>query len=409
MRNMIEYPSKSKNYCLHLNDIFFWMISIDIFFLPYLSFVAVSGSVFIVAIWLLINIRKIYVSNEFSLFVIMVIFMVFSTLMNFLYTGNVRFNTTFITAVKRLFQYILCFGTYFFYKDYFLKNNINISKLIFKAIIFMTILAIFFKLFPYKYATIKILINPADNHTRRFLANEVNYRFNYFWTDPNNISYLLGGLTTWIFLQKNVTIIKKFIVLCSSIFIALCTLSNGGIIVIAIMCIIISLYKIIGALKKGIDLKILIEFTLLILLTVFLFEFTDLKDLIKSDYISLFTNRINDYISRDSITGGRLEDLKEAIRYLSPTMLIIGTGNEGFVTENGHIYWIGMYGIPAYCIFMWLMFRKERYQGFMQYIWVVPFFVAFTMNIAIGEYKWLAIYLMLLAYSRYGSCDCCSD
>lgn len=402
MRNTIENSNKSKNYYLHLNDIFFWMISIDIFFLPYLSFVAVSVSVFIVAIWLLINIRKIYTSKEFSLFVIMVIFMFFSTLMNFLYTGNVRFNTTFITAVKRLFQYILCFGTYFFYKDYFIKNNINISKIIFKAIIFMTILAILFKLFPYQYANIKILINPADNHTRRFLANEVNYRFNYLWTDPNNISYLLGGLTTWIFLRKDVTIIKKFIVLCSSIFIALCTLSNGGIIVIAIMCIIISLYKIISVLKKGVDLKNLIEFILIISLSVFLFEFMNLKDLIKSDYISLITDRINDYIIQDSITGGRLEDLKESVKYLSPTMLIIGTGNEGFVTENGHIYWIGMYGIPSYFIFMWLMFRKDRWQSFMQYIWVIPFFIAYTMNIAIGEYKWLAIYLMLLAYSRYG-------
>lgn len=403
MKNMGEYINKCKDKNIRLNDIFFWVITIDIFFLPYLSFVAISVSVLIVALWMLINIRRISETKEHSLFVIMAIFMLLGTIMNLFYSGTMRYgSTSFVSAIKRFFQYIFCFETYFFYKDYFLEHHVKISRIIFIAILYMTIFAIMFKLFPYEYATLKLSINPADNHTRRYLANEIHYRFNYLWTDPNNISYLVAGLMTWMLSRKDISLIKKMIVVIASIFTAFCTVSNSGIITLLLMGLFILLHSFYNSTRNGIDSKTVIECIAIIVLLFVTFEMTDLKNIIENNYISLFVDRINDYSSAGSISGGRLEDVISSLGYLSPIMLFIGTGNEGFVSEIGHIYWIGMYGFPAYVIFMWIMFRKEKKLSIMQYIWVIPFFMAFTMNIAIGEYKWLAIYLMLLAYSRYG-------
>lgn len=381
-----------------LNNICFWLITVDILFLPYLSFMAVSASVLIVALWILSSYSKIVHDCEGSFFIIMLFIMLFGTIICLLYTGPVRFETTFGTAVKRFFQYGLCFGTYFFYKDYFSKHDVNIKKIILFTIIYMAIFALLYQLFPREYATLKIAINPADNHTRRYLANSVNYRFNYLWTDPNNISYLVAGIAAWFLLQNDTSNIQKLFVLVISTYIAFCTVSNGGLIILLLMCFIVFFRAFVNAFKNGIEERTFFFICGVIIAFFIVIQTTNILDSINLKYFSVFKERLGHYSS--SSTGGRLEDLLYSFQFLNPIMLIMGTGNEGFVTEIGHIYWIGMYGIPAYGIFMWLMFRKTPNQKWSQYIWIIPFFVGFTMNIAIGEYKWMAIYLMLLAYSR---------
>lgn len=380
------------------NKICFWLITVDILFLPYLSFMAVSASVLIVALWVLFNYNKIVHDREGSFFIIMLFLMFFGTIMCLLYTGPVRLETTFGTAVKRFFQYALCFGTYFFYKDYFGKHEVNIKKIILFTIIYMAIFALLYQLFPREYATFKIAINPADNHTVRYLANSVNYRFNYLWTDPNNISYLVAGIAAWFLLQKDISNIQKLFVLVISTYIAFCTVSNGGLIILLLMCFIVFFRSLVNALKNGIKVRTFFFVWSVIIVIFIVIKATNILDSINLKYFSVFIERLGQYSS--SSTGGRLEDLLYSFRFLNPIMLIMGTGNEGFSYEIGHIYWIGMYGVPAYIIFMWLMFRKTPKQKWSQYIWIIPFFVGFTMNVAIGEYKWMAIYLMLLAYSR---------
>lgn len=378
----------------------FWIITIDILFLPYLSFMTVSLSIFLVVIWLVCNCKKILHDKEGVIYILMLVIMLFSTIICLFYTGKLRFETSFSTSVKRFFQYVICFGNYFFYKQYFSRKKVELNKIMFWAIIYIAIFAVIYKSFPYEYAQIKILINPSDNHTRRFLSNMVPYRFNYFWTDPNNISYLVAGISAWFIIQDKGGWTKKIIVLISSIFIAFCTVSNGGLIIlVGMFCGLLGI-TLVKFIKKGMIRKHFFTIGIILIGIVIIFLFTPLEEYIYKNYILMFIERIGIYSSTQNISGGRFEDLKLSLQYLNPLFLIIGVGKEGIVTEIGHIYWIGMYGFPAYIMFMWLMFKKASYQTIKKYIWVVPFFVAFTMNIAIGEYKWMAIYLMLLAYSR---------
>lgn len=401
MKQAIIQNKKRQNE--YFNNFCFWFITIDILFLPYLSFMAVSVSVAAVVIWVFFNIRNFSFDYERSLFAIMLILMAAGTIMSLLYTGTVRFETSIITAIKRFFQYAICFCSYFFYKDYFKSKRINLYKIIIAAVIFIAIFAFFYRLFPHEYATIKLALNPADNHTRRYLANMVNYRFNYLWTDPNNISYLIAGIVTWFLLQEKPKIITKAIILALSFFIAFCTISNGGLIILIAMLFLVFLYAF-NALRINnwkVNKNVLISIIIIVAVGIIIWNFSSFKDTIITKYISGFANRLGIYTSNPSNKmGGRLEDLKEGLRILNPITLIIGTGQEGIVTEIGHIYWIGMYGVPAYLIFLRLMFKKYSTQSWKSYLWIIPFFVGFTMNIAIGEYKWMAIFLMLLAYSR---------
>lgn len=385
-------------------DVFcFWFMTVDILFLPYLPHIAVSVSVIVAVIWAILNLKHNSYDREWTLFGCMVAMMIVGTVMNVIYEGAVRFETSLGTAIKRLFQYVICFYYYFFYKYYFANKKVNMVKIVFAGIIFMAIMATLFRLFPHEYAVLKLSIHPADNHTRRYLANIVQYRFNYFWTDPNNISYLIAGIFTWFCLQKTEKNIIKALVIILSTFIALCTVSNGGLIVLLTMMLII----IAMGTKRFIDSffivknKTLLFIVIVLVLGAGIVYFTSIGKFVYENYLVNFIDRIEVYMNvKSGLSGGRLEDLKYGLSIISPITLIMGTGQEGIVTEIGHLYWIGMYGLPAYLIFIYIMFRKKRCQSWRTYIWVIPFFIGFTMNIAIGEFKWMAVYLMLLAYSR---------
>ncbi|WP_276880745.1 hypothetical protein [Anaerococcus tetradius] len=394
--NVLDKDSKGE--ANKLENFLFWGITIDIFFLPYLSSISISISVILVILWMIIRVKNLKVYKEEALFVFMAILMLFGTLINPLYSGRAKFETSFITAIKRYIQFVLCFGVYFFYKDYFKNNNVDIERILILFIFYIAFFALLYKIFPHIYANIKIKLNPADNHTRRYLSNQVQYRFNYLWTDPNNISYMLSGIAG-LLIFKDINYFKKNVLLILICFTELCTASNGGIIMLLLVLSLQIIYKCLYLIKSKININKILFMLFLLVLLILIYRYTSLYIYIYNNYIRITLERANYY---SSSSGGRFEDLVNSFKYLEPFMLILGSGNEGFASEIGHIYWIGMYGGISYLIFMYIMFRIEHYNNIKNYLWMIPFFVGFTMNIAIGEYKWMAIYLFLLAYSRYG-------
>ena len=380
----------------------FWFTTIDLLFLPYFTVVSVSFSVPIIALWMVLNSKKLFYDKEASIYVLMAGAMFFSLIVGLVYNGNVRFETTYTTSVKRFLQYIICFGYYFFYKSYFRKKYVEISKIIFIFIMYMSVFALFFLLYPIKYAELKMAIHPVDNHTQRYLANLISYRFNYLWTDPNNIAYLVCGIFFWYIYRNECTFNKKLIIFLLTLLILFSTVSNGGIIIFSFMLFANILKWIVNKHKFIIKIKSLYFVLFLSACIIAIFTFTQTANKIYNTFIIGIISRLSYYLNTNNLSGGRINDLNIAIKYLNPIFIIVGSGKEGFTYENGHLYWICMYGFISYIGFIWLMFRKTKTQLWRDYIWVIPFFVAYTMNIAIGEFKWMAIYLMLMAYSRYG-------
>ena len=329
----------------------------------------------------------------------MLFVMLISTLSNLFYTGDVVFETSFGTAIKRLMQYSLSFGLYFFYKDYFKNNSIDVSKILFIFIFYVALFAFFYKSFPLQYATYKYYLTPSDNHTMRYLANMVLYRFNYLWVDPNNVAYCIGGVSMWYLFNVKERMLKKTILLVLSTYIILCTQSIGGLITLVICVAIYFIYLLIKSFKFKIKPKTVFVCLLIIVGLLSIYKFSSISDYVEQNYLVNLRMRKNYYTN---ITmGGRGEDIVKSLNYLNPILIISGSGNEGFSYEIGHFYWIGMYGLISYLIFIWIIFRKQKQQSFERYIWIMPFFIGFTLNIAIGEFKWLAILFFLLAFSRW--------
>lgn len=381
----------------------FWFVTIDLLFLPYFTLISVSFSVPIIAIWMFMNFSPRLRNREVIITVAICVLMIASSCMAIVYTGSVRYDTSFSTTIKRLIQYVVCFGYYFFYKGYFSRVKVKIENWLFAFAVFVALLTAFYLINPHLYGSIKIAINPADNHTRRYLANLVNYRFNYLWTDPNNIAYLMAALVFWFLTRKNIHTLRKFIFACLSLVIIASTTSNGGLIMVATMFMFIFIKWIVDKANTGKVKTSNVLFLIVVVITIAVVQIeTGFLDSIISTFAEKINSRFTLYSESNNLSGGRLDDIMVAKDYISPLFLFLGSGKEGVSTENGHLYWICMYGFPSYIGFIWLLFRKISMQKWIDYIWIIPIFACFTMNIGIGEFKWMAIYFMLLSYSRYG-------
>lgn len=383
-----------------IDSLLFWFFTIDLLFLPYYSFISVTISAPVMAIWLFSHFKELLRGRERYAMLIIFAWMTISTIVGLMYDdSHLRFETTARTTILRFLQYIICFGYYFFYRRYFTEREKSIDNILLAFAIYVCVLAIIFMLFPREYAELKIMINPADNHTKRFLAGSVFYRFNYLWTDPNNVAYLLDGVALWYFLNDYQSMRNKIIMLISCLVSILATASNGGLIIFIIVATYVFLTWLVSARK--VRVKSVSTVFVFVLLLIVVIQYSKLGDYVKEELITKVSDRFLLYRMSSNFSGGRIDDLRSSVRLLNPLFLILGSGKEGFTNENGHIYWICFYGLPSYIAFMYVMFAKFKHMQWRRYAWVFPFFVAFTVNIAIGEFKWLGIYFLLLSYSRY--------
>lgn len=386
----------------NLDNILFWLFTIDLLFLPYYSFMSVTISAPIMVIWLFFHFKELLRGRECYAMLIIIVWMMISTIIGMLYDDSyLRFETSARTTLLRFLQYIICFGYYFFYRKYFSENEKNISKVFLIFSIYVCIFAVAFMLFPREYAEIKILINPADNHTRRYLAGTIFYRFNYLWTDPNNIAYLLDGVAFWYILDDYQSMRNKILMLVTCLVSVLATASNGGLIIFSFVAIYVILTWAVS--NRRISVRSITTIIASVLLLIVVIRYTQIGDFIRDELITKVSNRFLIYRTGSNLSGGRGNDIITSLKLLNPMFLIIGSGKEGFTNEIGHLYWICFYGFPSYIAFMYVTFAKFKYVPWKKYVWIFPFFVAFTINIAIGEFKWMGILFLLLSFSRYST------
>lgn len=381
----------------------FWFTVIDILFLPYFKWISVSFSVPLVFIWLITNWNWISKKSEGVVLSVIALAMIGSITISMLYPFALKWDTSLSTTIKRSIQYFICMGYFLFFATFFKKHKVNINRILVLFLVGLAVFALLYHLFPHEYAVLKSNVYPADAHTRRYLNNEIEYRFNYILVDPNNVAYMTDGILAWLLLSDKTKTINKIILVLIAGFVVLSTQSGGGIIslVAVIMLFFLSRidYKRWVISIKGETLVVLLLFTLL---AVILLSRENVTGYISEHLLNSIQARLSKYgtYGNMDISGGRFKDFFDSLKYLNPIMIAIGAGKEGISSESGHLYFIGLYGFPAYVAFLWFTFRIKKHHLKCDFIWMLPFFVGFTMNIAIGEFKWLAIYYLLLAKSR---------
>lgn len=380
-----------------LDKFYFNIFIVDIFFLPLFPFFSVSLSLPFIIYWFFKRGYRVKVFREYKYFPLVAVLMSISVLISLIYPVETHFETTFFTTFKRFAQFITSFWYFFFFKYYFETYRISINKVYFYSILYIAVYAFFYFFYRESYANIKIIINPVDNHTKRVLANELLYRFNFLWADPNNVAYAVGTLLLTFLSEEHGKHVLKMLIIILGIFILLCTQSIGGLFSMAISLFLLFIFR-----KRSIILKkaefYSIAFSIIALTLLIIYFFPVIYDFFNSDIINAFTSRVDYYDNGSDSTGGRGSDFLNSLSYLNPIFLSIGCGLEGFVYEIGHMYIIFMYGFPVYIYFMYILFWRKKNIRWSRLIPLIPMFAGFTMNIAIIDQKYLLILLFTSAY-----------
>lgn len=377
------------------DSICFNLILFDIFFVPLFPWFSISVSLPILLLW---YIKKGYLTKfepEHKYFSVVFFLMAVSTMLSLIGFEDASYNTDFFTSFKRFVQYTTSFCYYFFFMYFFVQYQRNITNIVFWGIVYITLFALFYYLYQDSFIQFKQVVCRFDPQVNRWLdGNQLAvYRFNYLWADPNNVAYAIASLALFYIIEEHESIFKKYIVLVCLLYVLLCTMSIGGIGVTAILIPYVFFFS--DRFRTG-GSSIKIGVLAIILIIGYIsYNF----DYLYQIYDSGIRAR-QDIYGADGMAGGggRWNDLLRGINKFNPLFLIVGSGQEGFVTEIGHIYVWYMYGLPVYIYFLYVLFGKRSKLTFIEYLPIVPMFVGFTMNIAIGEQKYLLILLLISAY-----------
>lgn len=391
IKEILFSPTVNEN---KFDSICFNLILFDIFFVPLFPLFSVSISLPILMYWLIRRGKYTKFEVERNNFVLIAFLMALSTLFSFFDFEGASYNTDFITSFKRCVQYLTSFGYFFFFVYFFSNYRRNINNIVFWGIVYIALYAALYAFNQDLFIQIKQTLCPFDPQVDRWLDGTLFlYRFNYLWADPNNVAYATTSLSVFYLIEERENTLKKYIALICLAYITICTMSFGGIgVALAIIGYLFIFSDIFRANKSAIVIGF-IAMSIIILYIVYNFDL--LYELVDAG----IGQRQDAYGSEGMAGGGgRGSDFLSGLKKFNPLFFIVGSGKEGYVTEIGHIYILYMYGLPVYIYFLKILFAKKKGQTWKEYLTIVPVFVGFTMNIAIGEQKYLLITLLISAY-----------
>lgn len=369
-------------------------IIFDVFFLPLFPWFSASISLPMLFVWYLKNSHKTRFIRERSFFGVIILLMFISTLICPLYEGGSKYDTTFFYSVKTLFMYLTSFWYYFFFTYFFFKYNRRITDIVYYSIIWITILGVFSYIYKDYFIVFKQIVCPFDPQPQRWLSgSELVFRYNYFWADPNNVAYAVSGLSLFYLIEQPINNYKKIVVLISIVITLFFTMSLGG---IAVSC---ALYVLVILFAKKMSFSGNSRFVVIVICMCLIYFIVNNFTIIQEMYDSGIATRLDSYDSYGGVkaAGGRLKDLYSGIEKFNILFLLVGCGQEGFVTEIGHIYLLYLYGLPVYIYFMYVLFFKKKI-NYTDYVVLIPYFVGFSINISIIEQKFLLLNMVISAY-----------
>ena len=394
----------------------FYFSIIDILFFPYIWFFSTNYSLIIVCLWTLFKLKQLIHTREFKISIILVALMFFSTILSFfchprtLSTGD----EIWIQNIKMMIQYASYFVYYMMFVYCFKKYDMKVKNILLAFLGFTVILAIIYCISKDWFATIKPFWNNVDSYTIWYkMGWDIQYRYNFTWTDPNNPAYAFIAVMTFLLLNVKTSVIEKIFVCIATIFLLICTMSTGGALSLILVVIGIFIFSIIPKIKEKKSklnrkkvLTIIGISLLAILALIFIF-----KQLQKT---AIYQEAITRIIGNaDEGSSSRIEIWKEILSGNNIFKnVLLGTGGRQVIIDNemiihphsGHLYFIYAYGMIFYVIFMYEFFRIRKGVSIKQSLFEIPVFIGFTINTIVGEQKFVILYLLLYTMT-FVSCD----
>lgn len=390
-----------------IDKFIFYFAIIDILFFPYIWFLSTNYSLPIVCVWILAKFKEIKNTKEFKISIILVIFMILSTVLSFIFYPKalVSGEEIWIQNIKMMIQY----SSYLLYYMMFIycikKYDIKLKNIFLTFLAFAVILAVIYCINKNIFANIKSFWNNVDSYTIWFKeGKEIQYRYNFMWTDPNNPAYAFVALMAFMLLNIKTNIYEKIFISFSTILLLICSMSTGGVLSFILVLIAMFIFAFLPKIKefkitkKGV---ITIISSILLIGLIIIFLMWQLKD--NTIYKEAITRIIG---NTDEGSSSRFDIW---FRILSNKNIfgniLLGSGGRQVIMadgsiiapHNGHLYFIYAYGMIFYLVFMYEFFRKRV--SIKHYIFEIPIIIGFTINTMVGEQKFVILYLLLYAMS----------
>lgn len=384
------------------NKLLFWLTVIDILFLPYFQLVVIPFSYFLILYWVLKNYAVIKKYKETKLIIVCMLLMfsstIFGSIINYEY-GVIGDN------LKRLIQYYFTFGYYYFFKTFFLNYEVDLKKAFMPFVIFVLILALIFNSNTSTFVQITKVWNSGNSYNNIMITGSEYsgiFRYNFIWTDPNNIAYAITGIIIFMFMFTSISLGEKICLTFLNIYILISCMSSGGwfsfIISYGLYCLYSIFHK--RNIKKKINFKSIIIFV--VVAVVIIYSLDNLSNFLQSDLVANASDRFGSNENTRTEIWLKILTGENIFR-----RTLLGKGAEIYIngisraTHSGHLYWIYAYGIISYLIFMNIFFYIKKRKLY-YYIPIISFFLCFTMNTMIGEQKLLIIFVLIVTYLKRG-------
>ena len=274
------------------NKLLFWLTIIDILFLPYFKLVVIPFSYFLIMYWFLKNYVLIMKYKETKLILLCMLLMLLSTIFGSII--NYEFGVI-GDNLKRLIQYYFVFGYYYFFKTIFLNYEMDLKKVFIVFAVFVLIFALIFNSSTSTFAQITKVWNAGNSYNNVMIADSEYsgvFRYNFIWTDPNNIAYAITGIILFIFMFTSISLGTKICLIFLNIYVLISCMSSGGWFNFIISYVLYFLYSMFHKknIKKKINLRSILIFGVVILFIVCSLD--NLSNFLQSDLVANASDKI---------------------------------------------------------------------------------------------------------------------
>lgn len=391
---------------INVNRALFWLVLIDILFFPYFNVVVIPYSYFVILGWVVKNRRYISRTKELKPFLVCMALMLVSTLIGIVV--NAQYGVL-ADNLKRLIQYYFVFGYYFFFKYYFEKYEFDLKRTLFCFVCFVAAFAVLFNANTVLFGEITTFWNPGNAYNLQMIEDSTFigvFRYNFIWTDPNNIAYAITGIVIFIFMFTETGLAEKVLLIFINIFVLISCMSSGGWINFALTYLAYFIYVIMKSEKLfseivKVNLRAMFFFIAVCVLVICFRNY--IMEFLQSDVATFSFERFETNEQSRTAIWGKILQGDNIFKYI-----FLGKGSEiyingkGVATHSGHLYWVYAYGFVSYFIMMKYFF-SIGFKQFYRYIPLVSFFLCFTVNTMVGEQKLFIILILIICYLQKGT------
>ncbi len=386
------YLKKAK--IINIDDYMFYMCILDILFLPYIRPLSASISMIMLPIWYLFSLNQLKVSNSFVFFYFSLIFICLSV-------GLSAINTPQYLQSNIISLVILIYGFlyYFFFDYYFKRSSVSLGKPLLVYVTFAAFLAIVYYVNPASYFNLRSIWTMSGK-VIELRDSLMIHRFTGTLSDPNNAATVFVGLSAYLIFSDMLKPNQIVFVLVATTVIVFATMSCTGIVLLGCVMLIFTLWLVCKFSIHRIKISSVLIFLVLIATALILYK--PLVNNLNNNVLQLALKRfsINSIAYRTKIWVDMIvqENPIYSIAYGHGGKIVLN--GRLYRPHNGHLHLIYNYGFIPYIVFMYIIFRYKKCVGFRQHIFLLPFFVGFTMNVGIIEPRFLNILVLLVSYSN---------